>query len=163
MNENNNQNNKGPERDPKNRQTLMIMIVAAVITILFTSYMSRMVTNASTQEITYTQFMNLVSENQVESVVIEEDRIVITPKITVSNNSIAELMQQSITYYTGIVYDPNLAERLINAGVNVKAQIPDRSGALISIILSYVLPILLVWAIFYFLMRKMGGGGGMMG
>ena len=166
MNENNNQNNNnqgpGPQKDPKNRQTLMIMLIATLITVLFMSYMSRMVTTASSQEISYSQFMQLVSQNKVESVIIEEDRIAITPKGDESDNSLTGLIQH-VTYYTGLINDPNLVETLISNGVDVRSRIPDKSSVVISLILSYVLPLLIVWGLLYFFMHRMGGRGGRYG
>ncbi len=168
MNENNNQNNngKGPQRGPRNSQTLMIMIIATLITVLFMSYMSRMVTTASTQEISYSQFIQLVEEDKVEAVIIEEDRIAITPKSkgkVPDDNTLAGLVSH-VTYYTGIIDDPDLTERLISHGVDLRSRIPDKSGVIISLILSYVLPLLIVWGLLYFFMHRMGGrGGGLMG
>ena len=114
MNENNNQNNngKGPQKGPGNRQTFMIMIIATLITVLFMSYMSRMVTTASTQEISYSQFIKLVEEDKIEAVIIEEDRIAITPKTAETvpaNNTLAGLVSH-VTYYTGIIDDPDLTD-----------------------------------------------------
>ncbi|MBO6134137.1 MAG: ATP-dependent zinc metalloprotease FtsH [Lachnospiraceae bacterium] len=151
MNDNrNNQNNNNP-MNPRNRQTLLVMLIATLVTLVCMSYMSRMLNSSSSSEITYSEFMSLVSENQIESVEIAEDRIVITPK------SPRSLVKQ--TYYTGFVNDPELTHNLLAAGVDLKGTIPDRSGQFLSMILSYVIPLALVWLILGFFMRKMGGGG----
>ena len=166
MNENNNQNKngQGPQKDPKNRQTLVIMLIATLITVLFMSYMSRMVTTASSQEISYSQFMQLVEQGKIESVIIEEDRIAITPKNTSSDSSSLAGLVQHVTYYTGIMDDPDLIEKLISHGVDVRSRIPDKSGIVISLILSYVLPLVIVLGLLHFFMNRMGGrGGGIMG
>ena len=155
-NNNNNGNGGGPFKDPKNRQTIIIMLIAAFVTLMCVSMMSRCVTQSTTKEITYSEFLSMVSENKVESVEITEDRIEIYPKE--SGNALVQTM-----YYTGIVSDPELSDRLLAAGVKFKQDIPDKSGTFLSIILSYGLPLLIVWIFLGFLMRRMGGRGGVMG
>ena len=73
-------------------------------------------------------------------------------------------MQVSVQmYYTGVMKDDNLAAFLREHDVSFKEEIPDNSGFLLSILLTYVLPIVLVWVLLSFLFRKMSGGGGPMG
>ena len=159
MNENNNnQNNNNGGRNPRNRQTLIAMIVATVLTFFCMSMMSSLVTRNSTQEISYSKFLSMISANQIGSVEIDPDKITIYPKDEKSNNPLSMQM----TYYTGIVVDPFLTDRLTEAGIDFKSQVPDRSGAMVSGFIGYVFPILLVCGLTYFLMKRMGGGG-MMG
>ncbi len=155
-NHQNNQNDRGGGWNPRNRQTIMILLVATVVTLLGMSMMSRYLTNQTTQEISYSEFLGMVSSNQVEEVTIREDQIEIVPKGT--GNPLTRTM-----FYTGIVDDPGLPDRLLAAGVTFGHSIPDRSGVLLSAILNFGLPLLIVWGFLYFLMRRMGGRGGMMG
>ncbi len=159
MNENNNnkQNGgKGPNA-PRNRQTLAAMLIATLITFFCMNMLSSMMTRNSTQEISYSRFLRMVSENQVSRVEMTSDRIMVYPKETDG----ALTVQQ--TYYTGYVEDNSLPDRLSEAGVDFKAEVPDRSGAMLSGFLGYIFPILLVCGLTYLLMRRMGGGGGIMG
>lgn len=155
MNDNNNQNRNGGNNNPRNRQTLIAMIVATVLTFFCMSMMSSLVTRNSTQEISYSKFLEMVSANQVGSVEIDPDRITIYPKEEKSGNPLS----MQITYYTGLVNDPWLTERLEEAGIDFKGQVPDRSGAMVSGFIGYVFPILLVCGLTYILMKRMGGGG----
>lgn len=155
MNDNNNQNRNGGNNNPRNRQTLIAMIVATVLTFFCMSMMSSLVTSNSTQEISYSKFLEMVSANQVGSVEIDPDRITIYPKEEKSGNPLS----MQITYYTGLVNDPWLTERLEEAGIDFKGQVPDRSGAMVSGFIGYVFPILLVCGLTYLLMKRMGGGG----
>lgn len=155
MNDNNNQNRNGGNNNPRNRQTLIAMIVATVLTFFCMSMMSSLVTRNSTQEISYSKFLEMVSANQVGSVEIDPDRITIYPKEEKSGNPLS----MQITYYTGLVNDPWLTERLEEAGIDFKGQVPDRSGAMVSGFIGYVFPILLVCGLTYLLMKRMGGGG----
>ena len=160
MNENNNNQNKGGGGGPRNRQTLIAMIVATVLTFFCMSMMSSLVTRNSTQEISYSKFLSMVSANQVGSVTIDPDKITIYPKDEKTGDTNPLSMQ--MTYYTGLVDDPWLTDRLTEAGVDFKGQVPDRSGAMLSGFIGYVFPILLVCGLTYLLMKRMGGGG-MMG
>ncbi len=155
MNDNNNQNRNGGNNNPRNRQTLIAMIVATVLTFFCMSMMSSLVTRNSTQEISYSKFLEMVSANQVGSVEIDPDRITIYPKEEKNGNPLS----MQITYYTGLVNDPWLTERLEEAGIDFKGQVPDRSGAMVSGFIGYVFPILLVCGLTYLLMKRMGGGG----
>ncbi len=155
MNDNNNQNRNGGNNNPRNRQTLIAMIIATVLTFFCMSMMSSLVTRNSTQEISYSKFLEMVSANQVGSVEIDPDRITIYPKEEKSSNPLS----MQITYYTGLVDDPWLTERLTEAGIDFKGQVPDRSGAMVSGFIGYVFPILLVCGLTYILMKRMGGGG----
>ncbi len=158
-NQNNNQNNNGPNRggfNPRNGQTLMILLIATFVTLFGMSMMSRYLTRSTTQEISYNEFLGMVSSNQVEEVTIREDQIEIVPKG--EGNPLMRVM-----YYTGIVYDPDLPDRLLSSGVKFSHSIPDRSGAILSAILNFGLPLLIVWGFLYFLMRRMGGRSGLMG
>lgn len=163
MNENNGYNNgeNNSNRNqngwnPRNRQTLAVLLIATIFTILGMSLMSRYVAKSATREITYSEFMGMISSNQVEEVKITEDQIEIYPKEISKEGPV-------MVYYTGIVDDPELAKKLSESGVRYSHTIPDRSGAFMSAILNFGLPLLLVWGFLYFIMRRMGGKGGIMG
>ena len=149
---NNNQNNKGPNREGPH---IAPMLIAVLVILLIVSYFSRALTSATTREIPYTEFVDMLKEGTVESVFIDSDKIVITPK----SDTI-----RSITYVTGFVEDEEaLSKRLLDSGVEVSGKIPDNSSWLISIILTYILPIVIFFVFISFLSKRMGGGSGMMG
>ncbi len=161
MNENNeNKNNRGNKRNnPKNRQTLFIMIVATVITFLCMNAMSTIVSRSTTKEVSYSEFLQKVESGQVDKVEIDSDRIVYYLKQDKESS-----FPLQVTYYTGIVEDPNLVDKLSAAGVNFSGKVPDLSGVFLSIFLNYILPIALVIGLLQILTRRMGGGsGGIMG
>ena len=150
-------NNNGNGQNPK-KQNLLILLVAALISLLCISYFMRAITGATNKEITYNQFVTMIENGEVESVQIESSQIVIYPKLKETNNIL--YMQPVITYYTGKVEEDSiLTQRLLDAGVDVKGTVPDGSGLILSI-LSYILPILLMWGLLSLLLRKMTGGGG---
>ena len=59
--------------------------------------------------------------------------------------------------------DDTLIQHLLDKGVEIKGEIPDNSGFLLSILLTYVLPFVIIIFLFNFLMKRMSGGGGPMG
>jgi cell division protease FtsH len=148
-------------RDPK-RQSVIIMVIAAVISLLCISYFTRAVTGATTKEISYSEFISMVEAGKVASVKIESSQIEITP---VTNNSYqgnqySIFQYPTVTYITGKVEDDDtLTQRLLDAGVEVSGTVPDGSGVILSL-LYYIVPILLMWGLLSLLLRKMTGGGG---
>ena len=67
-------------------------------------------------------------------------------------------------YYTGIVNEDSLPERLYNAGVDYEQEIPDTMSSIIfEMFVTVILPIVLLMILFNFLMKRMTKGGGMMG
>ena len=100
----------------------------------------------------------MIEEGQVEKVKIESNQITIYPK---SKQTVSLFyMQPTITYHTGKIEDDDtLTQRLLDANVEVSGSVPDGSGIILSI-LSYILPILLMWGLLSLLLRKMTGGGG---
>ncbi|MBQ2115013.1 MAG: ATP-dependent zinc metalloprotease FtsH [Lachnospiraceae bacterium] len=136
------------------------MLVAALISLLCISYFMRTLTDVTNHEITYNQFLQMIDEGKVESVKIESSQIIITPKSVdiISSNPFANYQSQ-ITYKTGKVEDDDtLTKRLLDAGIQVQGTLPDSSGVILNI-LSFILPVLLMWGLLSMLMRKMTGGG----
>ena len=163
-NNNGNNNGSGPGgngEDPK-RQSIVLLLVAALVTLLCMSYFMKLMTGGTEREITYNEFVGMVEDGKVKSVEIDTDRISIIPKQQGENSS--PYAVPTVTYYTGRVQDEGLTQFLLENGVDVSGVVPDGSGMLLSIILTYILPILLMWVLLSFLFRKMSkSGGGMMG
>ena len=131
----NNNNNNG--KDPK-KQSIIIMITAAVLSLLCISFFTRAVSGATTVEISYNKFMEMVDEGKVASVQIESNQINIkpveeTPDKANPNNLLASAVR--VTYVTGKVEDDEtLTQRLLDAGVEVRGTVPDGSGIILSLL-----------------------------
>ena len=151
----------GPGGRPPGRQNLMMILVAALVTLVCMSFFMRMLSGVSSQEISYNEFLEMVEEGRVERVEIGDSQITIIPKSDNGNNPF--LQQPEITYYTGLVQDDTLTQYLKDNGVEIYGEVPDNSGLLLSILLTYVLPFVAIIILFNFLMKKMSGGGGPMG
>ena len=172
-NNGNGRGNNGSNGSP-GRQSFFLLLIAALITLMAMSFLMRSIGGDSSQEITYNEFLNMVKEGKVDRVVITDSEIDIIPKSEKDAkddpvSGIAQFMygtsqrQNGVTYYTGVVDDYQLPSFLNKYGVSYKQKIPDSSGLILSFLLTYILPILLVWLILSFAMRKMGSGGGFMG
>ncbi len=161
---NNNENNggNGGNRDNgKDNRSGNFLLFAAVtiIALLCISYFLRLTGNSSSEEITYNEFITMAESGKVEKIVIESDTIHITPK----NNGGTEMMPGT-TYYTGLAENvETVTERMLEAGVIVSTKVEDGSSIIISILLTYVLPILLMWGLLSLLFRRMSKGGGGIG
>ena len=161
-----NNGNRGGGQGDQNprRQSLLLLLVAALVTLLCMSHFMKVMGNATNQEIPYNEFVKMVEDGEVESVEITSDRINIVPKQPKQQKESLLYQTPQITYYTGKVEDDDtLTERLLTHNVEVSGDIPDNSSFLLSILVTYVLPIALCWILLSFLFRKMSGGGGPMG
>ncbi len=138
-------------------QNFFVLLVTTLIMLLLISYFMRG-TGSSTTEITYTEFINMVEAGEVARVEFDSDRINIAPKTPDVDNEDARFR-----YYTGRVEDEGLTDLLLDHDISVKATVPDVSSMIITGILTYILPIVLMWVLLSLLFRRMGRGGGLMG
>ena len=167
----NNRNNApgGPSSGkPPRKQSLLMLLIACLMTLLFMSYFMKAINGATSKEISYDEFVTMVETGQVKSVYIDQDKITITPNIGESEKENSDSLlfgpKPQITYYTGKAEGGDqLTERLLRAGVEINNEIPDNSSWLLSMLLTYILPILLLWGLMSLLYRKMNGSGGIMG
>ncbi len=154
------------------KQSLFFLLIACLVTLLFMSYFMKAVNGATSQEISYDQFVKMLDSDMVQSVYINSDKIEITPKTKESSSPNSQnglglfgVSNPVITYYTGISESNDaLTARLLDAGVEINNEIPDNSGWLLSILLTYILPIALLWGLMSLAYRHMSkNGGGIMG
>ena len=160
----NRQNNgQGPRGDgnrgPKFNQTVVILLIAALITFIGISWLNGMVKNATYKEITYDEFLSMLDDGEIGKVSFEQDRILIEP--AKQNNS----MGVKYTYYTGYINDDEIVSKLEESGVTFSGYIPSTNSSVVDFLLAYVLPLLFIYLLFGLVYRRMskGGGGGIMG
>ena len=147
---NNNQNDNG--KTPRSSQTITILLIAALITFVTVYLMKNAFTSSSEQELTYNQFIQMVENEQVESVAVGSTRIEVHPKSTVDGYSPLK------SYYTvRMESDDQLTMRLEDRGVEIR-KLQQSDGLMIDILGT------LLWfgfLVFFMsmMMRRMGGGG----
>ena len=153
MDKNRNKNNK----DQKKANGIKIIICAALLTFIVMSFMRSKILDGTSQEIPYNEFMQMVEDGDVESVVIENS------EITISTKKDAENYSQFTKYYTVRVDDDlNLVDRLYEAGVEMRRSREDTANLILSI-LNIFLPLVFFIFLFNMLSKRMGGSGGIMG
>ncbi|MBO5278300.1 MAG: ATP-dependent zinc metalloprotease FtsH [Lachnospiraceae bacterium] len=155
MDENNNRNGN---KLPKNTQTIIVLIISGVLMLTLVSLMNSWIKSSTTKYISYTEFVEKMEAGEVAAVRVESDRIVIVPKKQVSQ-------MVEFTYYTGFGVDrTTLYEACAENGVKFDVPVQDSGSAILDFLLVWVLPIVLMYAVLGFFVRRMTrGGGGMMG
>lgn len=160
MNENNNkQNGQGPPQNNDFKLFMRIIIISLIVTFVMHMLSTSMVSKMN-QEIKYSDFIQMIKDGEVSEVEIESDRIIIYPK-----------QQEGVPYlgnyyYTGYISDENLLPLLDEYDVDYYSPVQENSVFML-FIMEWVLPICLWGLLFMFLgrfvMKRMGGGGGIMG
>lgn len=153
---NQNRNNQNDNKNRNNKQGVSLVLVVAMITTFLVMSLYQFQKTASAEEITYDEFMRMIDEHQVEEVVISSDRITITAKKDKDDRIAKE-------YYTGVVKDDDLPQRLYKAKIKYKQEIPDTTSAVVLNIILTFLPIVMIVGMFYWTFKRMSKGGGMMG
>ncbi|MEY8481014.1 ATP-dependent zinc metalloprotease FtsH [Lachnospiraceae bacterium 48-21] len=153
---NNNQNNRNQNNNRNNKQGLSFVILVTLVTSIMVMALFQFQGMGDDNEISYDEFLEMVDDKKVEEVVIHSTRIVITEKKEKGQKIAKE-------YYTGVVRDDSLPERLDKAGVKFSQQIPDTTSAVVAQTLLTLLPIAVLVGVFVWMTRKMAKGGGMMG
>ncbi len=154
MNPNNRRQDE--ERKKRLRQTIILCILSTVFVFFVITYMNGQLTAATEKQITYREFYDMFRADEIKAIEFESNRIYIEPKET------KKIMGRPITFYTGYVNDEELVRELKKSNVDFGADIVS-DGITLYDILSYLLPLALLWGVFYMIMRSMTKGGGMGG
>ena len=139
----------------KPRKPLMFYYgVAMVIILLFNLFAMPMLESAVVTEVDYGTFMTMTQEKNIGKVEIQYNQIIFTDKA------------DETIYKTGVMNDPNLTERLYNAGAVFASPIAKEASPIMSFLMSWILPmvifILLGQVLSRWMMKKMGGPNSMM-
>ena len=158
----NNQNNGDNDNKPKKGQTLIILLIVTIITIIVMTAISSTFEYATTKEISYNEFIEMVENDEVEKVRFEDEKIIIT------RYDQDEESYFGVSYWTGIlpesIEDADLVSLLDKHNVEYSTKVSDKQSSIVTFLIEFVLPILIVWAIMGLFMRKISGGsGGIMG
>lgn len=146
--------NKDGGNGSEHRPNIMFFIVISFLALLVISYFAKQ-SSAKNGEVTYDEFIKAVSENKIESISIESDRIIITAKPEDEKQTIGKI------YFTGLAEDPTtLTARMLDAGVKVSSSVENGSGLILNILLTYVLPLVILWVAMGFLFSRIGKSGG---
>lgn len=159
----NNQNNNAPRR-----QSFFLFLTAALLSLLCVSYFMKTVSGSNTDEITYNEFIQKLEDGEIDTVVIGDSQLTITPKKTQNDTNMTipgtfmTGLGNMTTYITGKAEDDTtLTERLLKySDVKFSREVPESSSMLLYILLYYIMPILLMWGLLSLLFRRISKSGG---
>ena len=169
---NNDPKNKKPQDNkPQNgddgrqgRRIIFLMVAALIATLLINSLYTT-IANAYLSEITYNEFQTYLDKDEIAELEFQSDRMVILTRDEAKKPS-----SQQRLYYTG--YIPNVSNddlkaRLDAQGVAYNTEIVEQASPIVTFIVTWLLPIIIMYALFSLLMRsmskRMGGGIGGIG
>ena len=154
MEDNNRDSNNPDKRDnrKKNIQNLVIIMITAFLAVLLIQRLFAQMQESRRKEVPYNEFLAMVDAGEVVKAEIKYDTIEFW----------TEDSKTAITYWTGKVDYDQLPQRLEAGGVEFKEKITDTGTMILSMLMTYVLPIVLTGLMLLWIMRSMKGGG-MMG
>ncbi len=156
-NQNQDPHGSGNGEGPRNKQTMLMVLVCVLVALMFLGLMNNVLGNSSQREISYSEFLQMVEDDQVERVVIQSNILTIIPDPDNSENPMME-------YQTVLVGDEDSLKELLDAhNIEYSKEAPDGTASLIYTLVSVLLPVVLLVGGMVWLMRSMNKGGGMMG
>ena len=155
-NNNNGNNNNGNNKKNHNGQMILGFIMVTLVALFLISLFSSRFSQMSSKETTYSEFLKQLDNNNVKTVEFSSYEMDYT--------LVKDKAPYKVTYYTGIVNDKDLISTLKSAktsegkAIEISATVPDNTSTWLVNILSFIIPLVLIWILFGFLMKRMGGG-----
>ena len=128
--------------------------IALLVLVLFNFLALPLIAKQQIKEVDYGTFMSMTEKQEIGQVEIQENQILFTDK---AGENI---------YKTGLMNDPNLTQRLYDSGAKFTSEIVEEASPMMSFLLTWVLPVVLIIALGQYMMKrmtdKMGGRNSMM-
>ena len=142
------------EVKPPKKPLIYYYGVALVVLLLINFLLVPLVARHAVQEVDYGTFMTMTENKEIGQVEVEDNQIIFTNK------------DGSKVYKTGPMNDPDLTQRLYDAGAEFTRDIVEETSPLLSFVLTWILPIIMFIAIGQLMTKKLtdkaGGPGSMM-
>ena len=155
-----NKNNKTGDNNSgggMNKKAGIITIIASIVIFLIFIYGMHLLKQGVNREISYNEFIRMLDAGKIESVILRQGKIEITPKSSAND-------LYTPTYYTGYVGDVELAKKLLEAKVEMRSPVADATQGILEFFAIYILPLLGIWVVMYLIYRSFSkSAGGMMG
>ena len=160
------QDNKPQNGDDgrQGRRIVFLMVAALIATLLINSVYTS-IANAYLSEIPYNEFQEYLDKDEIAELEFQSDRIVILTREEAKKPTAQQRM-----YYTGIIpnYDNSeLKAQLDKQGVIYNTEIVEQASPIVTFVVTWLLPVIIMYALFSLLMRsmskRMGGGIGGIG
>ena len=127
--------------------------IVLLLLLVFNWLVMPLITDAKIKEVDYGTFMSMTEQKNIGQVEIEDNQILFTDK------------GETQIYKTGVMQDPDLVQRLYDAGAAFSSEIVEETSPLLTFLLSFIVPLVLFIALGQFmsrkLMDKMGGPNAM--
>ena len=141
------------ERKPDKKPIIWYLAIAIVIFLLLNMFVFPRVMQHNVKEVGYDTFISMMENKEIGSVEVESSQITFTNK------------DETEYYKTGVLDDPDLVNRLYESGAKFQSEIVSTVSPITYFLISYILPILLIFLVFRLFTKKMGdraGGNSMM-
>lgn len=146
----------------KKKPLYFYYLVILIVIMVLNSFLSTWMMNSRQQEVPYNEFQNALTEKKIDEVQVEDETITYTIKDD----------EKKMQYYTGNMQDPNLTSLLSEAGAKFNRIYPQEMNPILYMLLTFLLPVLLLWGLGNMMFKKMqkkmgndgmtfGGGGGL--
>ena len=157
--------NNNNENDIKGRRILFLVLAALIATLLInTLYTS--ISKSYLTEVRYDEFLTMLDNGEISELEFQsDDRVVYAKKSDTDSSGAAKKL-----YYTGLIPNQDttaLTDKLDEKGVKYNRELPQETSPVVSFIVSWLLPVIIMYGLFSLLMRsmskRMGGMGGLGG
>lgn len=141
------------ERKPDKKPIIWYWAIAIVIFLLLNMFVFPRVMQHNVKEVGYDTFISMMENKEIGSVEVESSQITFTNK------------DETEYYKTGVLDDPDLVNRLYESGAKFQSEIVSTVSPITYFLISYILPIALIFLVFRLFTKKMGdraGGNSMM-
>ena len=146
------------EKKDSKKPLIVYYIIALIVVMLLNALLFPQIQRYSVKEVAYSEFLTMLEEGRIKSVQIDNTQIAFTPT--------EQLDDGKATYYVTnrVTADDKIVERLLDAGVTFAQVVPEEMSPIIEFLLSWVLPLVIFYALGSFMFRRMSkqmGGNSM--
>ena len=141
-------------KKPNRKPLIYYYFIVMIVIMLFNLLLMPTIMQRQIREIDYGTFMTMAEEQRIGRVQVQDNQILFTDK------------EETAIYKTGLMNDPGLVDRLKASGAVFSSEIVEEASPLLSILLTWVLPMIVFIALGQFMSRKLmdraGGPNSMM-
>ena len=146
------------EKKDSKKPLIVYYIIALIVVMLLNALLFPQIQRYSVKEVAYSEFLTMLEEGEIKSVQIDDTQIAFTPT--------EQLDDGKATYYVTnrVTADDKIVDRLLDAGVTFTQIVPEEMSPIIEFLLSWVLPLVIFYALGSFMFRRMSkqmGGNSM--
>ena len=146
------------EKKNSKKPLIIYYVIMLVVVMLLNTMLFPQIERYSVKEVEYSEFLTMLEEGKIEKVDIENTRIAFTP--------VEQSEDGKATYYTTnrVTADDQIVERLLDAEVTFGQVVPEEMSPIIEFLLSWVLPLVVFYALGSLMFRRMSkqmGGNSM--